>query len=307
MSSDADNDSGSQAVYAYTTWRLTDWVDLNAGLAYNRIEFNSSNLSPPFANDEQSKSQWNPKVGATVYLNESTTLRSAYFKALGRATRGDVNLLEPTFVGGFNQVFDQFLASSAEFYGVGVDRKFSNRFFAGADYQKRLVGQDSVAQISSVKHLLDEDVFKEEIVFTQHGSNFDEERIRAFWYGVLSDRIASTLEYARFFVNFGHLEQDTTTDRVTLKNSYFDPSGFFTTVAADWHEQRQAFDGTDFSNVESFWRFNLGLGYEFDHRRGAVELVFENLLDEDFTYTSQRGEEGFVDGINVKFFMSYNF
>ena len=82
------------------------------------------------------RNKFNPKFGITWYPFDGTTVRGAVFKTFKRTLITD-QTLEPTQVAGFNQFFDDGNATEAWVYGVGVDQKFSQNIYAGAEFLYR--------------------------------------------------------------------------------------------------------------------------------------------------------------------------
>ena len=98
--------------------------------------------------DLLSLTQFNPKVGVSWDVLPNTILRAAYFETLKRPLIGDLSMrsgqtIEPTQVGGFNQLFDDPPGTKTRGWGVGVDQKFANPFLAsdtllsGAEWSQR--------------------------------------------------------------------------------------------------------------------------------------------------------------------------
>jgi hypothetical protein len=100
-------------------------VTWTAGLSYDDFE------QDPIDVDEV-----NPKLGLQWDITNRLRLRAAYMQTVKRALVVD-QTLEPTQVAGFNQFFDDFDATEAERYGVGLDVKFSRDLYGGVEVSQR--------------------------------------------------------------------------------------------------------------------------------------------------------------------------
>ena len=79
---------------------------------------------------------FNPKFGVTWNPFPSTTLRAAAFRVFKR-TLPTEQTIEPTQVAGFNQFFDDPIATKSWRYGGAVDQKFSQSVFGGVEFSRR--------------------------------------------------------------------------------------------------------------------------------------------------------------------------
>lgn len=78
------------------------------------------------------KTRLNPKLGLIWSFTDDTTLRLAFFRTLKRQFWAR-QTLEPTHIGGFNQIFDDLNGTESTRYGVGLDHRFSDRLLAGVE------------------------------------------------------------------------------------------------------------------------------------------------------------------------------
>ena len=107
------------------------------------------------------QTEFDPKLGISWTALPNTTLRGAWFETLKRPLIAPAGLnfsfregetIEPTQIAGFNQLFNDLVGTKARSWGVGIDQRFSNPFFAsdtlllGAEWSEReLVVPFSVA------------------------------------------------------------------------------------------------------------------------------------------------------------------
>ena len=95
-----------------------------------------------------SRTEFDPKLGASWDILPNTTVRGAWFATLKRPLIGDLSFqsgqtIEPTQIAGFNQFYDDFTGTKARRWGVGVDQKVANPLFTadtlllGAEWSQR--------------------------------------------------------------------------------------------------------------------------------------------------------------------------
>ncbi len=289
------------AAYLYSTLHAADWLDINAGATYNSFEFFTEDNDITLTDDIETVSKVNPKFGAMAYLGD-WTFRAAYFKHLTRAFQGGTFLIEPTLVGGFNQVFDDFPGSSFDFYGGGVDYRLSSKTFTGLEYNYR----DISSEITQPEIDLDPEG---EFGLESEVDEFDEHRARWYLYQVIGKRLTASLDYSFTELERTVSKNSTTTNVAGLGLNYFDTSGFFARAKAAFRHQRQEFGGVlRFSDKDDFWLLDAVLGYQLPKRHGAVALAFRNLLDERFeSYRRIRGESELAERFSMNLNFSFNF
>jgi Flp pilus assembly protein TadD len=245
------------------------------------------------------RTEFDPKLGASWDILPSTTVRAAWFETLKRPLIGDLSFqsgqtIEPTQVAGFNQFFDDPIGTKARRWGVAIDQKFANPFFAadtlllGGEWsQRQLTVPMTFNVLTPGVPGIDETASKE-----RYG--------RAYLSWVLSERLAfntavsyEALSPATDGVTNIHLLQ------VPVELRYFDPNGLLglvrTTVV---REQGQFFDVTsgDVSPGKStFATVDIGIGWRYPGRPFIATLEAQNLLDSHFHYED-------TDALNQRIF-----
>ena len=129
---DFDFETDHYNLYAYSNLKPYENLTLTVGASYDDFDQDEKN----FGEEEIDESQFNPKLGVSWNPIPSTTLRGAVFRTLKRTLVTD-QTLEPTQVAGFNQFFDDFPATDAWVYGVGLDHKFPKDVYFGAQFSYR--------------------------------------------------------------------------------------------------------------------------------------------------------------------------
>jgi len=225
------------------------------------------------------RNEFNPKFGISWCPFDGTTVRGAVFKTFKRTLVTD-QTLEPTQVAGFNQFFDEADATEAWGYGVGVDHKFSQNIYAGAEFFYRDL---------SVPYLALEGVDSIKV----KDANWDEYSGRAYLYYTPHEWLALRAEYG--YEKFEYTEsvnpgvEEVKTHRVPLGVNFFHPSGIFAELKATYYYQDgnlQKFDTTTYKNADnSFWLADVAIGYRLPKRYGFITAGVTNLFDnDDFNY-----------------------
>ncbi|RIL10407.1 MAG: hypothetical protein DCC75_04415 [Proteobacteria bacterium] len=286
----------SQDYYTYTSWHLADWVDINLGANYSEIELEEREV-PPFLSDSRNRSRLNPKFGATFYPTSTTTVRTAYFETLRKSSLEDMTALEPTLVGGINQRFTDISGTRARNYGAGIDQKVPGFAYFGIEGIHRDVIEDFSSATTNV--LFDFDNFETGSDASYNGAfedHQDQDLVNAYYYQVFSKQWVGTADWQYSMVERTDpdLYQEYETNKLRFGLRYFDPTGLFTFCQGTWRDQDVT--GGDFfeSGGDTFWVFDLGIGYRIPKRHGSIQLKITNIFDEEFNYDQTLGLEEVV-------------
>jgi Tfp pilus assembly protein PilF len=306
FASNANIDQLTHRSYVYTTWHVTDDLDIDVGATYTWLKFSDNALSAPFVDETYTDDQLSPKLGFMYQLTSSTSLRGAYSKTLDRTDRGNIGPLEPTFVGGFNQVFDGIQGSAQEFFAIGIDQSLPTDTFVGVSYQKRNISLDNPFVTAGIRldrpsGDLTEDRFSIDTI-----GRAKEERVSTYLYQLLGNEFSFTSDYVWEFFEEGGPLPTIQTNLVSNQLNYFHPSGFFALGRASWRGQERAGSFVD-KEKQNFWLFDAGVGYEFDNRRGVVSLLFNNILDKSFRYSTSRDEPFLLPEFHAVLGATYTF
>ncbi len=253
--------------YSYAQLDLTPEITATIGLSGDLLD------SPV-----KDREELNPKLGISWQLPTGTRIRGAVFKNMQRRLVY-AQTIEPTQVAGFNQLFDDFPATSTWTYGLGIDRSWQDTWFAGLQVFRREldVPFTSVGPAGMPEQV--EDDWQEDV-----GS--------AYLYWTPCRWAALGLDY--YYERFSHDRwegprgiAELTTHRITPKIHLFHQSGWRANVQASSIDQRGDFGSTFTGFTEDsdhFWLVDLSLGYRLPNRRGIVSLEVKNLFDETFRF-----------------------
>ncbi|MCO6432515.1 MAG: TonB-dependent receptor [Deltaproteobacteria bacterium] len=308
-----DHNEDVQSAFMYHTLHLGEYVDLTGGVDFTHEKLGRSNVTPPYIEGERSRNKWSPKVGVNVYPTPDLTLRASYFELLGVAGLSDLESIQPTLVGGFNQLVDDIPGSRSSAYAFGVDKKWAKSTYIGTEFMHRDIARDLA--------LVDETVvFAEDFssaTLLQEGSLFEsfanEDVINSYVYQVLSDRFTATFDHSIVLLEEETFDTHTDTNRARVGLNYFDPSGLFSFVSGTWRHQDlsgfRTLDGLDeFKNQSrDFWILGCGVGMQLPNRHGSVVLAFQNVLDQDFVYEPTGKEIRVLPDFSATLGFSINF
>jgi TonB dependent receptor len=114
-------------VYGYINFIPSPPLSLTVGLGAESFKQGTQNIDT---------SLFTPKLGVLWSLNRDTVVRAAAFRSLKKAAVAEVGI-EPTQVGGFSRVLDDWPATVATCYGIALDHKLATNFLIGFEYFKR--------------------------------------------------------------------------------------------------------------------------------------------------------------------------
>ena len=238
-------------VYSYTNFKVTDKLTGTLGISYDDYWRTKPHVDI---------SRINPKVGLQWDVSEHIRLRTAYFQTLKRLLAAD-QTVEPTQVAGFNQFYDDFNGTTADFFGVAVDSRASNDFYGGFEFNHRKLKQLNVTtgrpdQIQN--HL--------------------EERYKAYLFWSPISRLALNMEFQRERQSGDLLK--IRTDTLPLSIKYFDPSGFYAEAKTTfvWQKQLEGNLQEEFLIVDGL------IGYRLPKRMGILSLEARNIFNRHFKY-----------------------
>ena len=252
--------------YAYLGWRIAPGTQFVTALSWDRSE--SMALS---------KERFNPKIGMVWNLTETTTLRVAIMENTKRPFAA-AQTLEPTQVAGFNQIFDDITGTQAKRFGVALDQRLGERWFAGLE----ATGRNLEVPVTFLDGTL------------SRIERRDEQLYRAFVSGLATRQIGLSVEYGfddqRRIVDPGlgdPYPHRVTTQLLPVRVSWFGPNGVFVRSSFTFVDQAiETSNGT--GNLDrqrhQFGLTDLMVGYRWPGGRGILSLEARNLFDRQFGF-----------------------
>jgi len=248
--------------YTYVNITYSDKLIWTFGVSYDDYNI--------VGRDRQNR--FNPKLGVQWQLNDKVRLRAARFKTLKRAFVAN-QTIEPTQIAGFNQFFDDFSATTATRYGLGLDVSLTRSANAGLEFTWRK---------------LDVPVLDSNSVITEQRER-NEDVHRAYLYLTPTKNIVIGGEYQ--YENFSAPDDDPLTRSKThilpLSLRYFSTQGFFGKLATNYVKQNISRAGSSAATADdsdAFVLVDTTLGYRLPKRRGSINLSVRNLFDKNFNY-----------------------
>jgi tetratricopeptide (TPR) repeat protein len=265
----------TSSVYAYSYTSIAESVNLILGASGDFVEGRSV--------DED---QISPKIGLTWEPSSDTLVRMAAFRTIqpDSFSRQDIlPRLEPTQVGGFNQVFSGGQGENEWRYGLGLDHHVSTDLFIGAEASKRDINipiiflgpPEERAEFSSKEYSARSYVFWTPssgiaVTVTYQYDKQENDEGAAIEEGILELRTHRAPFGVRFFHPSGFSAEATTT--------YVDQKGEFQVFIPDPPFVDVATDG------DTFWVVDAALRYRLPRRSGIITASVKNLLDEEFQF-----------------------
>ena len=257
--------------YLYSYIDMLRDLNITVGASVDLFELNETT-----GDEDLDEDQINPKVGITWTPKPDTTLRGAAFRTFRRTLITD-QTLEPTQVAGFNQFYDDPNATEAWVYGIGVDQKFSQSIYGGAEFTYRDMDVP----------YLDTDL----LAFQE--TEWDEYIGRVYLYWAPHKMLSLSMEYLYEKLDrnedFTEGTSEVTTHRLPLGINFFHPSGLSLSLKATYWNQDGIFERINDNFIfapgdDTFWVVDAALGYRLPQRYGFITVGVTNLFDESFQY-----------------------
>ena len=240
----------------------------------------NENLEDIRLNDEIS--EWNPKLGVKWQSSRYLTLRAAMMQTMAKPTE-ILQSLEPTQVAGFNQPYDDTLATISETYGIALDFATHNYLYVGAEFVQRDLSSPVLnTSSSSTRESLSEETTqtlyfnwaKESWAYSLHYHYEKYEREEGAFVNINRPSILNTRRIPlQISYNYGGISTSAVASHINQKGSFGSPSG----------EMRDEND---------FWILDLSLEYEFFLNRAKLSLEVNNALDEEFKFQDTNFQDG---------------
>ncbi|MEJ2613125.1 MAG: TonB-dependent receptor [Candidatus Thiodiazotropha sp.] len=252
-----DRNTDYRDAYLYATWNPNTTVSTTLAGSYVRYEDGLVDIDG-----------FNPKIGITLSLPSSITIRAAYFESIVRPFILR-QTIEPTHVNGFNQLFDDQDGSEIENYGLAFEKQFSPKLFSGIELISRNIDTFTVDTIAGTKF----DAEQDETIF------------RSYLLWAPTARFSFGGEYFFELVDWDSDAEklDIKTHQVPLQISYFHPNGAFFKLLPTYVKQEFELDRQGRKD-DNFMITDIELGYRFANKHGEIRLGVKNLFNESFQY-----------------------
>jgi len=260
-----NTDVRQSSAYLYWNHELSDTISTTVGFSYEDLNEGLVDIDNQF---------YIPKFGLQWHPTSRLNFRFAAFKTLKRLQPAN-QTLEPSQIVGFNQFFDDFNASEARVYGLGVDLHQNSNIQWGYEYIKREIERPlTTANATSTEEL-------------------DENSHRLYYYHNLTERLSlsSELEWDNFKSDTNNLKE-LETAALPLRLVYTHPSGWQTELGVSYLQQKL----TEISSLtlelgqlkEDVTLFDVKIEYKLPKRKGVISLVANNIFNKVFLYQDLR-------------------
>ena len=270
-------------VYLSAGLGLTPTLDLTARFGYADVNIESKGEEGG-AEDQTGMSGLTPGVGAIWQPIDRLRLRAAAGRTIKRPYVAQ-QTLQPTQLAGFNEQFDDFDGTRADWLGLAVDVRATEAVNLGGEVLLRSLARET-SDFAQDQRLDDQ----------------QDDRAMAYLYWAPTDRIVTSLELIGEHYSAKERDNpvvlDVRTVTAPLQLSYFSPLGWFATsrtalVAQDVDLPEAAGQKRDLDSHGVL--IDLAAGYRLPKRRGVIALELTNLLDrrlafQDESFRTSRGE-----------------
>ncbi len=245
-----------ETAYVYTNFQVFKNLMVDMGLSLDRLKDRSLDVK-----------KYNPKLGIQWDMTNTISFRAAYIKSMNR-TLLVKQTIEPTFIAGFNQLFDEDNGTISERIGLGMD--FSkNHIHSGIEITQR---KAEIPQFEG-----------DTISFADR----DEDAARAYFLWSPNSAWSFNIETMLEKIDnkaLGPQKLDSIT--VPVNVTYFNSSGFIANLRTTYLKQDITLtpDSTFVTNKDNFTLVDFAIGYRLPKRMGIINMEIKNLFDKEFFY-----------------------
>jgi tetratricopeptide (TPR) repeat protein len=261
-------------IYLYDLWRITPWLSVTAGLAYDALRYPDNFRNVPINGREASLDQFSPKGGLMVQPWRGATIRAAYTEAVSGTSFDESVRLEPVQVAGFLQAYRTAISESLvgsvagsryRLAGLSLEQKLPSRTYLGLEYSvltqdvDRTIGvfddlERAFATIGVLpSSLVEEDRYREDILTATANQLLGENWAFGARYRYTHSRLRQKRPeagaslavaqemYVADLANFADSTQEAGLHELSLGLLFNHPSGLFARGEAAWYQQNNDF------------------------------------------------------------------
>ncbi len=299
--------SERRSAYAYDQWQFWPTLLLSAGVSYDWLYLPNNYRSAPIADGSGTRDQLSPKAGFSFAPAANTTLRGAWFRALGGVSFDQTVRLEPSQVAGFNQAYRSIAPESvaisddgAEFEGWNgsVEQKFGSGTFLGVNGEilsskvDRHIGAVDFSIPAGPGSPYSTSQTRQELNYRERTLAVTLDQLLGNGWSFGARYSVSKADYESRYpqipstaTEVGGFEREQNLEAIlhqlSLRALYNHPSGFFGHGWGLWSVQSNQGYTIDIPG-DNFWQFNLQAGWRFLRRRAEVSVALLNLTDQDY-------------------------
>jgi hypothetical protein len=210
-------------------------------------------------------------------------------------------------IGGIRQIYDEPVAATAENWAAGVDWKIPKETYLGTElrYTNRrtpLATSDLVFAFAPGSDEVNPKIRTSSDPLYGH-----DHTVSSYWHQVLTPELVSSVTHDWSNTETDLFDQGVRTHRLRFRATYFRPDGLYAFSSATWRYQTRDNIVDDEDPTADFWNLSGGVGYQFEHRHGFVQLAVTNILDQDYRYINTAFDDGLRPGIGGILSLHLNF
>ncbi len=286
------------SVYGYHQWKISNHIQLTAGLSYDNLIYPNNINIAPVADEETDNEQLSPKIGALIQPWTNGNIRASYTQSLGGLFFDDSVRLEPTQIAGFNQTFKSLIPDSKvgqapgtefETFNIGIDHVFESKTYIGIEGEILKSNADRTVGIFTSANALNT---PSATASTQQILDFEEKSAIVTINQLVGNHLSLGLKYkiseADLIGNFpvdpaGAINQNekSTLQEFDFSVHYNHQNGFFGQFDTLWRKQSNRGFSTD-QPGDDFWQYNLFVGYRLEKRHAEFKAGILNINDTDY-------------------------
>jgi predicted Zn-dependent protease len=298
-----ETDLDRVSLYIYDQWQPWNYLQLTAGLTYDRLHYPINNDTVPVSDGEETDDHVGPKVGFIFTPWRDTHFRGVYTRSLGGVYFDQSLRLEPTQIAGFNQAFRSLVPESVaglvpgtEFqtFGLGLDHHIrKTRTYLAAEAELlQSEGSRAIGVLTNSFFPVPDSASS-----TRQSLDFEERTLRLTAHQLLSDEWSAGASYRLSEADFesfltdiprnipgaAGVNRDVTAilHQVRMFANFNHPSGLFASVNGIWTQQSNQGYEPDIPG-DDFWHLNLYAGWRFWRRHAELRVGLLNVTDQDY-------------------------
>lgn len=303
----ADVHSERISLYAYENWQLWPTLLASAGISYDLLTSPDNYRFAPITRSQKSKSQLSPKAGLIFTPATNTTIRAAWFNALGGVSLDQSARIEPSQIAGFNQAYRSIIPESVagandgalfEGWSASLEQKLGTGTFLGLSGE--ILSSQVDRQIGVVEFSIPSTPGSPySVEQTRQHLSYRERTLAVTLDQLVGDGWSLGLRYRLSKADFnstypqipetaaevGGFQRDRDNESVLhqlqLSALYNHPSGFFGRGWGIWSVQSNQGYTPDRPG-DNFWQFNVEAGWRFFRRRMEARVALLNLTDQNY-------------------------
>ena len=300
--------SSSASVYAYDSFRLTDYLQIIGGLNFTHQSVPVNTGTAPISTEHDHQERLGPKAGIIWSPLTNSTLRASYTKSLAGSGLGQSVRLEPTQVAGLLQAFRAQAPISlvGDLEGADIETgelvwesRLDRTYLALGGQWREVERQRRLGLFLSSTELFYNSapvpgLIREHVQFNEYALDASVHRLvsEEWSFGVQYRLAYAQLE--RSFPDYlalgpppaeGGLDKQTDwrgwLHTVRLTGLYRHRSGLFARAEGVLFAQDREQDDISLRG-DDFWQVNLIAGYRFPRQRAEIAIGLLNVLDNDY-------------------------